>query len=296
MGTTNSARGVRLLALLIFMWGLTWPITKIALLQIDPWTLRVVGLNCGGIGLLLVAYFRGHSLSIRPDDIRPLLLVALFNISLWSISAAYGLTLLAAGRGIIIAYTMPVWSSILGVAILREQFDQRRLLGLTLALGGLAVLIAPAWQALDDAPVGVAALVFASLAWAIGTVAYKAVSWHNHVLVLAGWQLVLGAVPLMIGMMIIGHPGTLSTISLKTAAALAFIIVVPMFLCYYCWFRVIELLPASVASIGVSAVPVVGVLASAVLLQERIGPTEGIALVLIVVALWCVLARGSSTR
>ena len=237
------------------MWGATWPVTKIALLQIDPWTLRAVGLSCGGAALLLVAHLRGQRITVWRDEFRPLVFVALFNISLWSIGAAYGLTLLSAGRSIIIAYTMPVWSSVLAVAILHEQFDHRRLLGLVLAVASLTVLVAPAWQTFGDSPAGVAVLLFAALAWAIGTVAYKAVSWRSHVLVLAGWQLVLGAVPLMIGMMIIGHPSTLAIISPKTAAALAFIVIVPMFLCYYCWFRVIELLPASIASIGVTAVP-----------------------------------------
>ena len=44
-------------------------------------------------------------------------------------------------------------------------------------------------------------------------------------------------------MMAIGNPAVLTTLSLRTAAALAFVIIVPMFLCFYMWFRVVELLP-----------------------------------------------------
>jgi drug/metabolite transporter (DMT)-like permease len=291
MDRSNFMRGVRLLGLLVLMWGLTWPITKIALSQIDPWTLRAVGLNLGGIALLIVAHFQGYRPFVDRDEVKYLIPVALFNITLWSITAAYGLSQVAAGRAIIIAYTMPVWSSILSVVVLHEPFGLRRLLGLILAVAGLAMLVAPAWKNLEDAPVGVALLIFASLSWAIGTIAYKAVAWRSPAIVLAGWQLVLGAIPITIGMMIVGHPAVLAMISPRTAAALAFVIIVPMFLCYYIWFKVVELLPVGISSIGVTAVPIIGVLAGALILQEKVGPAEGIALILIASALWAVLSK-----
>ena len=291
MENSNFMRGVRLLGLLVLMWGLTWPITKIALSQIDPWTLRAVGLNLGGIALLIVAHFQSYRPFVERVEVKYLLPVALFNITLWSIAAAYGLSQVAAGRAIIIAYTMPIWSSVLSVVVLHEPFGLRRLLGLVLAVAGLAVLVAPAWKNLEDAPAGVALLIFASLSWAIGTVAYKAVPWRSPAIVLAGWQLILGAIPITIGMMAFGNPAVLATISLRTVAALAFVIIVPMFLCYYIWFKVVELLPVGISSIGITAVPIIGVLAGALILQERVGPAEGIALILIASALWAVLFK-----
>jgi len=291
MDGSNFVRGVRLLGLLVLLWGLSWPITKIALSQVDPWTMRAVGLNIGGIGLLVIAHFQGYSPFAERAEVKYLFLVALFNVTLWSIAAAYGLSQVASGRAIIIAYTMPIWSSVLSVVVLRESFDLRRLLGLTLAVAGLAVLVTPAWKNLEGAPVGVGLLIFASLSWAIGTVAYKAVPWRSPAIVLAGWQLILGAIPITIGMMLIGNPAVLATVSLRTAAALAFVFVVPMFLCFYMWFKVVELLPVGILTIGVTAVPIIGVLAGALILQERVGPAEGVALLLIASALWVVLFK-----
>lgn len=291
MDGSNFMRGARLLGFLALMWGLSWPITKIALSQIDPWTMRAVGLNLGGIGLLVVAHFQGYRPFAERGEVKYLLLVALFNVTLWSITAAYGLTQVASGRAIIIAYTMPIWSSALSVVVLHEPFGLRRLFGLVLAVAGLAVLVTPAWKNLEGAPVGVALLMFASLSWAIGTVAYKAVPWRSPAIVLAGWQLILGAIPITIGMMAIGNPAVLATVSLRTAAALAFVFIVPMFLCFYMWFKVVELLPVGVLTIGVTAVPIIGVLAGALILQERVGPAEGIALILIASALWVVLFK-----
>jgi drug/metabolite transporter (DMT)-like permease len=91
--------------------------------------------------------------------------------------------------------------------------------------------------------------------------------------------------------MAIGNPAVLGTLSPRTAAALAFVIIVPMFLCFYMWFKVVELLPVGISSIGVTAVPIIGVLAGALILQERVGPAEAIALILIASALWVVLFK-----
>ena len=48
---------------------------------------------------------------------------------------------------------------------------------------------------------------------------------------------------------------------------------------YVCWFAALERLPASVAAIGTMAVPVIGVMASAVALHEPLGPGQIAALV-----------------
>ena len=47
---------------------------------------------------------------------------------------------------------------------------------------------------------------------------------------------------------------------------------------YVAWFAALARLPASVAAIGTMAVPVIGVIASAVALHEPLGPTQIIAL------------------
>jgi drug/metabolite transporter (DMT)-like permease len=53
----------------------------------------------------------------------------------------------------------------------------------------------------------------------------------------------------------------------------------------------VDLFPASVASIGTLAIPVIGVLSSAVVLGEPIGFGEIAALILVVMALSIVITR-----
>ena len=67
-------------------------------------------------------------------------------------------------------------------------------------------------------------------------------------------------------------------------------------LAYFAWFRVIAAFPAVVSGIGAMAVPIVGVLASATILDEKIGMREWIALALIIAALGINLASTLQRR
>jgi drug/metabolite transporter (DMT)-like permease len=59
-----------------------------------------------------------------------------------------------------------------------------------------------------------------------------------------------------------------------------------MIFCQTAYFKLLSMMPANVAAIAVTAVPVVGVLSSAWILAEPVRPTEVIALVLVVSGLF----------
>ena len=124
-----------------------------------------------------------------PDAARergPLVLAALFNITAWHLCSAYGLTRIQAGRGAIIAYTMPLWTVIFGRLLIGERIGQRRLAALALGLAGMAVLMAPDARALWAAPSGTLLMLTAAVAWAIGTVLTKATRWTMPTAALTG--------------------------------------------------------------------------------------------------------------
>ena len=60
--------------------------------------------------------------------------------------------------------------------------------------------------------------------------------------------------------------------------------VIQFCIAYVSWFAALARLPASVAAIGTMAVPVIGVVASAVALHEPLGPGQIAALVLTLAA------------
>lgn len=283
--------GFVLLAAITFFWGFNWPIMKIVLGEIPPWTFRTLCLVFGGFGLLSLAKANGLSLAIPKGELKPLLLVAFMNITGWHLCSAYGIVHMEAGRAAIIAYTMPVWASILGCFILGERLTVGRLFGLGLGISGLTVLIGPDIKALGSAPIGAVFMLGSAISWAAGTVFIKYFSWTIPITLLTGWQLILGGIPVVIGALILEPLTVIFQLSSQVMLAMVYVIILPMIFCQWAWFKVVKLFPASVASIGTLAIPIIGVLSSALVLREPVGFQELAALVLVVMALAIVMIR-----
>jgi drug/metabolite transporter (DMT)-like permease len=282
-------RGYLLLAGLGLFWGISWPIMKVALGEIPPWTFRMVSLTLGGVGVLAMARLGGHSLSVPRAELWPLVLVSLLNVTGWHLGSAHGLSMMMAGRAVIIGFTMPLWAALLSAVILKEPLTPRKNIGLLLGLTGLGILIYPDFGRLEAAPLGVLFMLGAGMSWAAGTVMLKRFTWSVPVIVLTGWQLSLGSLPVVVGTLLFEPTIDPGALSLPVVLAMVYVVAFPMWFCHWAWFSVVEVFPASIAAIGTLSVPVIGVISSILVLDEAPGLTEWSALVLVVASLTVVM-------
>jgi drug/metabolite transporter (DMT)-like permease len=291
-GAIWSLSGITLLATLTVTWGFNWPMMKLALQEVPPWTFRTLCVMVGGGALLALAGLTGRRVTFPGRLLPALMLVALFNITAWHLFSAYALLYTGSGRAAIIGYTMPIWASVLSVWVLHEQIGARRILALALGMGGLGLLLAQDLGQVGTTPTGALLMLGAAVSWAIGTVLIKRFVWHPMpVLALTGWQLLIGGVPIVIGWWLWEPVPDLAALSLPAALGLAYAVLVAMIFCQTAYFRMVTLVPANVAAMAVMAVPVVGVLSSAWILGEPVGPAEAIALVLVVGGLFLLVRR-----
>lgn len=295
-GAGRPLGGPLLLGALTLLWGANWPAMKLALREIDPWTFRTACLLVGGGGLLALVRAGGQPLGVPRVERRPLLVAAVLNITAWHLLSAYSLTLVPAGRGAIVAYTMPLWTVLFGWLLRGEGLTRPRAAALGLGLAGLAVLVAPDAHALRQAPAGVLLMLAGAVSWALGTVLTKAARWTIPTAVLTGWQLLLGAIPIAGGAALrwlaaTGAGASLGSVGSAALAGAAYATLVGVIVCHWAWFRLVATLPATVAAIGTLGIPIVGVFSSALVVGERIGPAEVGALALVVSGL-ALLVRG----
>lgn len=275
--------GLALLVALTFTWGLNWPMMKLALQEVQPWAFRSLCLMIGGISLLALTRASGAPVAFPSARLRPLVLVAVFNITAWHLLSAYALLNTGSGRAAIIGYTMPLWATLLSVLMLGARLTWRQGLALTFGMIALVLLVAQDLAVLGTAPVGALLMAGAALSWAIGTVLVKKFAWDGMaVMALTGWQQLIGGVPIVLGWWLLEPLPDLVGLSLPAALGLAYAVFVAMIFCHTAYFKLVSLLPAHVAAISVLAVPVVGVVSSAWLLGERVGVAEMAALLLVV--------------
>jgi drug/metabolite transporter (DMT)-like permease len=287
----SAAGAYVLLAALSLFWGLNWPVMKVVLGEIPVLPFRALCLIASGPLLLAIAALRGDTLALKRHEIVPLLLAAVLNVTLWHLFSAYGVSLMAAGRASIIAYTMPAWAMLLGALILGEPFGARGLLAVALGMGGVCALLLPDLARIAGAPLGAASMLLAAIGWGAGTVVMKRFRWSCSVAALTGWQTSLGGFPIIVAAVALGPFPGLEHIDAAGAAGLAYVILMGMVFSQWAWFAVLGRLPVAVASIGSLAVPMVGVLSSALLLHDPVGAAELTALLLVVAAFATVLLR-----
>jgi drug/metabolite transporter (DMT)-like permease len=263
--------GLLFLALTSVGWGFNWPITKFLLGYLPPLTLRGTTGVVGASLLAILALTRGQSLRVPRDQWPRLLLAAFLNVGCWMVLMGFALVFLPASEAALIAYTMPVWASLLAWPVLGEKPNLLRVLSLVMAFAGLSAILGGNGFAasLSKLP-GIIMALCGALGFAVGTVLAKKWPLHLPPITAAAWQIGLGCLPVAIAGFLI-ETADVSGLSKVGWLMLGYSTVVQFCVAYVSWFAALSRLPASVAAIGTMAVPVIGVTASAFALHEPLG-------------------------
>lgn len=291
----RSGGDAALVPLLGLLWGLNWPIVRICLTEIPPWTLRASALALGSLCLFGLIRLRGLSPRVHRRDWIALAAIGFFTVAGYNILSAFAQLTTTTTRSAVLSYTMPIWTVLLARIVLGEPLDGRRVLGLGLGIAGLVAL---GWPLVTSGEMsrGVVFALGSAVFWAIGNTIIKRHPIDADPAVVASWQLALGAVLAGIGMAVFeGWPATFSH-SPPVIAAYLYHVILGQAVATALWFAILGRLPAGIASIGSLLVPAVGVVSAAILVGERPTLPDWVGLGLIVAASATVLLRGPQAR
>jgi drug/metabolite transporter (DMT)-like permease len=271
--------GLLFLAITSVGWGFNWPVTKYLLSELPPLTLRGATGVIGAALLALFAVMRGQSLKV-PAEIWPrLILAGTLNVAAWMVLMGLALLWLRASEAALIAYTMPVWASLLAWPVLGERPTVLRTLALLMAFAGLTAIMGGNGLEASMAKLpGILMVLGGSICFALGTVLAKKLPIRLPPITAAAWQIGIGCVPIFIVGLAIER-ADVNAITQLGWALLFYSTVIQFCVAYVAWFAALARLKASVAAIGTMAVPVIGVVASALALGEPLGPGQIAALV-----------------
>jgi drug/metabolite transporter (DMT)-like permease len=286
-----SASGLFLVAILTLVWGCNWPVLKLGVTELAPLTFRGATLPFAAIGLLLAARLSGDSIRIPREHWGKVLALALFNIAAWNGLILFGVQQMPAGRSAILAFTMPVWTVLFGMALLHEPLSRRKIIGLVLGMLGMAVLLGEDVRHITGSPMGTLFILAAAISWAFGTVLLRRWKPPLPQNTLTGWMMLIGWLPIAVCVPLFDeHPiSSLAHMSGTAWFAVLYNIFLAGTLAHWAWFTMARTLPVAVSSLSSLPVPVVGVLSGILFLGERPGPSEYIALALVLAALGAVL-------
>lgn len=278
---TVTRRQWLLLAAITLMWGCNWPMMKFSLREIPPLTFRAVTMTGGVLMLALWFRLRGVSLALPRAEVGRVVQLALPNIVGWHFASIIGLTLLPAGRASILAFTMPVWTVLLGALLFRHQLTRRAGVASVCALAAVALLAANEFTSLAGQPLGVLWLQVAAVSWAFGTLLMRRVQVSLTSEVLTMWMMAVGAVLFWVAALAVEPAPAWTGWSGATWLSLAWGVVINFGVSQVLWFSLTRVLPAQVAAFSLMAVPLVGVLSSALVVREMPTATDWLAVLFI---------------
>ncbi|MGW1422855.1 DMT family transporter [Bradyrhizobium manausense] len=266
--------GLMFLAITSIGWGFNWPVTKFLLGELPPLTLRGVTGVLGAVLLAALALVRGDSLRVDPAIWPRLMTAAMLNVTGWMVLMGLALLWLPASEAALIAYTMPVWASLIAWPVLGERPTLLRTIALLMAFAGLASIMGGNGIAASAEKLpGIIMALCGAIGFAVGTVFSKKYPIHLPPVAAAAWQIGIGCLPIsVVGLLI--ETSHLDKVTPVGWWLLIYSTVVQFCIAYVSWFAALARLPASVAAIGTMAVPVIGVVASAVALHEPLGPGQ----------------------
>ena len=294
MPQTNATAGAPgtaklLVVLLAFAWGFNWIAAAIALPAIPPWSMRFAGCGLGTATLFIAAMLTGHTLRVPKGERLHVMVAGFFNVAAFQIMSAFAQVSGATSRAIIIAYSMPIWATLLSRILLGERLNALRMLAFGLCVAGLGTLLGPLFTN------GFLPSVFLSLgcalSWAIATVYLKWVKATVPPLANAAWQLMFGFLFITAGTFVFDGYPQLWPLRGSSLLALLYMGVFGVGLAHFLWWAIVGRLPTVTASIGALLVPVIGVTASTVILGERPTAPDIVGFVLIFAAAACVLLQ-----
>jgi drug/metabolite transporter (DMT)-like permease len=277
-----------MLVLLCAIWGITWPIMKIALDGIPPFTMRTISTALAAPTLYLVCVASGRSLRLpNAKSFAHVVIASLLNIVFFTLLIAFGQLVAATSRVAILAYTVPIWSLILAWPFLGERPSPTQVVALGMCGVGLTVLIYP--LATSGIPLGLLLALAAGLSWAAGTVYLKWARIDADPVSVASWQLIVAFVVFAVSVFPFEGGLQLGAATARSLLATAFVGVAGGGIAYGLWFAIVPRLPAVTSSLAVLGSPVIGVLSSMAILGEMPTASDIIGFALIFAASACAL-------
>ena len=181
--------------LLALIWGLAWPIMKMSLDYAEPFSFAALRAVLSAVVLLgAVAVSRR---SLKPPPLGWTALLGLFQTAGFAGLGLWALETGGAGKTSVLAYTMPFWLLMMAWLFLGEKVRGLQWLAVGLAFVGLMFILSPwALQGVASSLLAIAT----GFAWAAGAVVAKIIHKRHRVdvLSLTAWQMLLGAVPLVV--------------------------------------------------------------------------------------------------
>jgi drug/metabolite transporter (DMT)-like permease len=285
------------LTAMTLVWGSTWAAIRIGLQGIPPFAGVAMRFAVAAVLLFVLARVFGVGMGKSRREV-----VLWWVNGVLTFVVTYGLVYwaeqrISSGLAAVLFATFPLWVALLAQPVLpAERFTLRSATGILIGFAGVAVIFSEDLSSIGDPGAGFAAAVMmlGPFAAAVANVAVKRWGQGIHPISLTAVPMAISAV-VMAGVSLAverGEPMTFDAVSIGSVLYLA---VFGSAFTFYCYFWLLERLPATSVALTNYVSPVVAVLLGAVLLDESLTLRVGLGALLVVAGVAITVSRRSKS-
>lgn len=289
----HNKRTIALLIFLILVWGINWPLSKIALAYCPP--LLFAGIRTFLAGILLIAVALPKLKALRLGTLWPVYLTSAFlSIVFYYGFQTIGLQYMPSGLFSAIVFLQPVLLGVFAWMWLGEKMYGQKLAGLLLGFIGVAALSIGGFTGKLSAT-GVLLALASALSWALATVYMKRNALRVDMLWMTAMQIMIGGI-LLLGAGTVTEHWSDITWNAAFIVNTLFIAVFVIALGWMVYFKLIQEGEAGKVGAFTFIIPLVSIGSSIVLLHEHITVNLVVGLLLIVCSILLVNTRPMPLR
>jgi drug/metabolite transporter (DMT)-like permease len=238
----------------------------------------------------------------------------------WKHSLVLGLTLFVGGQGLLtwgaqylssgitglLNSTIPLWIAIIGYLIykkikkggLEQRLTKSTIIGLSAGFGGLMLLVAPSISTGDLSPIGTAALIGSSIAWAVGSIYSSKAELPVSILASSGMIMITGGLMLTTISFGLGEYRNLDLLQIsgRSLAAQVYLILIITVVGFTDFYWLLRVTSASLANTFAYVSPVIAVLLGWIVLHEKITVITVVAMIVILVGVALMVTKKTTTK
>jgi drug/metabolite transporter (DMT)-like permease len=183
---------VCLIGFLVVVWGISWPIYKIALNFTPPLLFAGMRTLFGGVLLAILLISRRDQINWK-ENWRIYAISAIFNVILFFALQTVGLMYLPSGLFSVLVYLQPVLVGLLAWLWLGESMSLLKVIGLLIGFVGVATVSSGGFSG-HIAMIGIILALLTGISWSIGTVFVKRIAHKVDSMWLTAFQFIIGGV------------------------------------------------------------------------------------------------------
>lgn len=258
-----------LLLLLSVLWGGSFFFNQVALRELPPLTVVFARVTLGALCLVAVLGPLGGKLPARPADWLPFAGMGLLNnVIPFSLFLA-AQTMISSGLAAVLNATTPLFTVLVLASFGEERLNARRIAGVLIGLGGVALLRAPGLSAADQA-LGIGLCLGGAVSYGFSGLWGRRMLAGVPPLTAAAGQLIASSAIMAVVAGVSDRPWTLPPPGATTVAALIGLAALSTALAYILFFRIMSRSGATNVMLVTLLIPVTAILLGHFVLGETL--------------------------